>query len=215
MRYCYKCGNILDNEAVFCSKCGAKQNDESLEQEIVKTESAQKQHLRLSMLFLGIGTGLALLIFLISWAEYGIIFFFNGYLITKIGWILSFISLGIGTLMFVSKAIRNKGVLSNNKHIIVLPCVLIATSIAIIVSAIIINEAGQKTQPNYNDYDSDYIQNAFESCHSTAEHIQAIYSYDINNDNYLSEYELELFAKAHPRFVQDKVFMQWVDSHLG
>ena len=38
--------------------------------------------------------------------------------------------------------------------------------------------------------------------------------YDLNNDNYLSEYELELFAKAHPRFINDKQFVAWVESQL-
>ena len=67
-----------------------------------------------------------------------------------------------------------------------------------------------------NDFNDspEYYQNAFESCHSTYEHKQALYSYDINNDNHLSDYELELFAKAHPRFVNDKQFVAWVEDHL-
>lgn len=61
----------------------------------------------------------------------------------------------------------------------------------------------------------EYYQNTYESCHSTYQHKQALYSYDINNDNYLSEYELELFANAHPSFVQDKEFVAWVEGMLG
>ena len=60
----------------------------------------------------------------------------------------------------------------------------------------------------------EYYQNIYESCHSTYQHKQALYSYDINNDNYLSEYELELFANAHPRFALDKEFVAWVEGML-
>ena len=58
----------------------------------------------------------------------------------------------------------------------------------------------------------EYYQNTFESCHSTYQHKQALYSYDIDNDNHLSEYEIELFANAHPRFVLDKKFVAWVEG---
>ena len=76
---------------------------------------------------------------------------------------------------------------------------------------------GSSSMSSENDYDYDpeYYQDAYESCHSTYEHKQALYSYDIDNNNYLSEYELELFAKAHPRFVNDKQFVEWVENQLG
>ena len=62
---------------------------------------------------------------------------------------------------------------------------------------------------------SDFAQNPYESCHSTQEHIQAISSYDLNHDNYLPESELELFAEAHPRFINDEPFLAWAENHLG
>ena len=62
---------------------------------------------------------------------------------------------------------------------------------------------------------SDFAQNPYESCHSTQEHIQAIFSYDLNHDNYLPESELELFAEAHPRFINDEPFLAWAENHLG
>ena len=75
---------------------------------------------------------------------------------------------------------------------------------------------GNSSSSSGNGFDNspEYYQNAFESCHSTYEHKQALYSYDINNDNHLSDYELELFANAHPRFVNDKQFVAWVEDQL-
>jgi len=42
-------------------------------------------------------------------------------------------------------------------------------------------------------------------------HKQALYSYDLNNDNYISEYELALFSQSHPGFALDKAFVAWVE----
>lgn len=74
--------------------------------------------------------------------------------------------------------------------------------------------ACQKEDNTYIEDTPDYYQNIYESCHSTYEHKRALYSYDLNNDNYLSDYELELFAEAHPRFVLDEEFMAWVEDNL-
>lgn len=69
----------------------------------------------------------------------------------------------------------------------------------------------EPSSKNGNDF-PEYYQDMFESCHSTYEHKQAIYSYDIDGDNYLSAYETELFLKAHPRVGNDKQFMQWLET---
>lgn len=74
--------------------------------------------------------------------------------------------------------------------------------------------ACRKTDNIYNDGTPDYYQSSYGSCHSTYVHKRALYDYDLNNDNYLSDYELELFAEAHPRFVLDEEFMSWVEDNL-
>lgn len=69
-------------------------------------------------------------------------------------------------------------------------------------------KTGSTSSNGYDYYDSpDYYQNTYESCHSTYEHKQAIYSYDLNDDNYLSEYEIDLFLQAHPNVFNDKQFV--------
>lgn len=92
--------------------------------------------------------------------------------------------------------------------------VIISLLVCLCVCLCSCGSSSRSSSSNY-DYSPEYYQNAFESCHSTQEHKQAIYSYDLNNDNYLSEYELELFAKAHPRFVNDKPFVAWAETRLG
>ena len=83
----------------------------------------------------------------------------------------------------------------------------------ILVISELINTANKTASSDYyySSTAEDY-QYAFESCHSTYEHKQALFSYDINNDNYLSSYEAELFLNAHPRVTNDKQFMNWVES---
>lgn len=74
--------------------------------------------------------------------------------------------------------------------------------------------ACRETNNTYIEDTPDYYEDLYESCHSTYEHKRALYSYDLNDDNYLSDYELELFAEAHPRFVLDEEFMAWVENML-
>ena len=99
-----------------------------------------------------------------------------------------------------AKLLRNKNILI----VFVIVGVLIIFSLFAFI--------GKEPSSN-NVYDSpEYYQDMFESCHSTYEHKQAIYSYDIDGDNYLSAYETELFLKAHPRVGNDKQFMQWLET---
>ena len=67
----------------------------------------------------------------------------------------------------------------------------------------------------YSDHsysDPGYIRDTYESCCSTSKHKQAIYSYDVNNDNSISAQEMELFLSAHPNAVNDKPFMAWLEA---
>lgn len=50
---------------------------------------------------------------------------------------------------------------------------------------------------------------------TSAIHKQVRNSYDLNNDNYISEYELALFSQSHPGFALDKAFVAWVEKRLG
>lgn len=96
-------------------------------------------------------------------------------------------------------------------------CVLIALSLIIAG----ITKISDSYESNKNDYpdsyydDPGYIRDTYESCCSTAKHKQAIYSYDLNNDNSISAYEMDLFLKAHPNAVNDKQFMAWLESQVG
>ena len=54
-----------------------------------------------------------------------------------------------------------------------------------------------------------------QSCHSTEEHIRALYTFDFDQNNYIDEDELDLFLSAHPRVYNDTGFNEWVESgHL-
>lgn len=195
---CSKCGHELKNGTEFCSNCGEKQ-DNSLKDERNELPQSQQKNLRLPIILLSAGVGLALLTFF-SW---------NGF-----GWIVSFLFTVLGFKLFLldlKKRDNKKGIKSQIiaavSSITVIPIVLISSAV--------INGAKQSTSSKsyYTYYNSpSYIQNAFESCHSTAEHTQALYSYDLNNDNTISGYEMELFFKAHPRAANDKLFMKWLES---
>jgi hypothetical protein len=208
--FCAKCGHELKNGAEFCSNCGEKQ-DNSLTEERNELPQSQQKDLRLPIILLSAGVGLALLIFLISWIGYGRIYFFNGYRITSIGWIVSFLFTVLGfvlLLLDLKKRDNKKGIKSQ----IIAAVSLITVIPIVLISSAVINGAKQTTSSKSYYNSPSYIQNAFESCHSTAEHKQALYSYDLNNDNTISGYEMELFFKAHPRAANDKLFMKWLES---
>ena len=88
--YCSKCGNQLREGSEFCPQCGEQQNHSQQRVETELTVPSQKKNSKLPIILLSIGAGLSLLIFLISWIAYGKVYFFNGYAITMIGWIVSF-----------------------------------------------------------------------------------------------------------------------------
>lgn len=90
---------------------------------------------------------------------------------------------------------------------------LVAILAVVLLCSAFLNGAGSGSSSDVSS--SDFAQNPYESCHSTQEHIQAIYSYDLNHDNYLSESELELFAEAHPQFIHDEPFLAWAENRLG
>ena len=62
--FCSKCGHELKNGAEFCSNCGEKQ-DNSLKEERNELPQSQQKDLRLPIILLSAGVGLARLIFLI------------------------------------------------------------------------------------------------------------------------------------------------------
>lgn len=209
--YCSKCGNKIEDGSEFCPKCREKQNNTSSKAGEELTALSKEKNAKLPIILLSIGAGLSLLIFLISWMGYGKVYFFNGYTITMIGWIVSFVLIALGIIFAITGLVKSNKK-TNIKRQIIAVVSLVAVLPMVLVCSAIIN--GEKESSGYSSYMSspESIQNAFESCHSTAEHKQAIYSYDIDNDNYLSEYELELFFDAHPRLVNDKPFMNWLES---
>ena len=209
--YCSKCGNQLREGSEFCPQCGEQQNHSQQRVETELTVPSQKKNSKLPIILLSIGAGLSLLIFLISWIAYGKVYFFNGYAITMIGWIVSFALTGAGIVLSVLNFIKG-GRKTRMKRQLISIVSLVAVIPVILICSSVINGGSKSSSSTYYSPSSNDIQNAYESCHSTAEHKQAIFSYDINNDNYLSSYELELFAKAHPRFVNDKEFMAWMES---
>ena len=209
--YCSKCGNKIEDDSEFCPKCGEKQNNTSSKVGDELTVLSKEKNAKLPIILLSIGVGLSLLIFLISWIGYGKVYFFNGYAITTIGWIASFVLIALGIIFVITGLVKGDKKINIKRQIIAVVSLVAVLPIVLICSAVINGEEKSSSSSSYLS-SPEYIQNTFESCHSTAEHKQAIYSYDLNNDNYLSDYELELFFDAHPRLVQDKQFIQWVES---
>lgn len=208
--YCSKCGQAVAETDKVCSACGNTLNEAAT----AHTKPAKTKNT--SLILLGIGVGIAILICVISIVEYGKIYFFDGYAITKFAWITAIGCALCGLIAFVKNIITfGISTLFANEKGRFFTAVLL---ICVIPAIFLFSSLGKTNGSSGTDYDylddPNYYQNTFESCHSTYEHKQALYSYDINSDNYLSEYELELFAKAHPRFVQDKAFVAWVESML-
>ena len=204
--YCSKCGKPLQAGAEFCPHCGARL-------EAPSREPLQRERFpKLPGVLLSIGVGLTLLIFLISWSVYGRVYFFDGYAITGIGWSLSFGLSAAGILLAVIFLAKG-GPYGNLRRQLALLGALVAILAVVLLCSAFLNGAGSGSSSDVSS--SDFAQNPYESCHSTQEHIQAIYSYDLNHDNYLSESELELFAEAHPRFINDEPFLAWAENHLG
>lgn len=209
--YCSKCGNKIEDGSEFCPKCGEKQNNPSSKVRDELAVLSKEKNAKLPIILLSIGAGLSLLIFLISWIGYGKVYFFNGYAITTIGWIVSFVLIALGIIFAIIGLVRSNKKTNIKRQIIAVVSLIAVLPIVLICSAVINGEEKSSSSSSYLS-SPEYIQNTFESCHSTEEHIQAIYSYDLDNDNYLSDYELELFFDAHPRLVNDKQFIQWVES---
>lgn len=210
--FCSRCGNKIADGSEFCPECGKKQNNAPSKAGDELTVLSKEKNAKLPIILLSIGAGLSLLIFLISWIGYGKVYFFNGYAITTIGWIVSFVLIALGIIFAITGLVKSKK--TNIKRQIIAVVSLVAVlPIVLICSAVINGEEKSSSSSSYLN-SPEYIQNTFESCHSTEEHIQAIYSYDLDNDNYLSDYELELFFDAHPRLVNDKRFIEWVEETL-
>lgn len=206
---CSTCGSQIQDGLEFCPQCGEKQNSSSPQNEL--TAPSRKKNAKSPIVLLAMGAGLSLLIFLISWIAYGRVYFFNGYPITMIGWIISF-ALTVGGIVLSVLSFVKGGRKSGIKRQLIATFSLVSIVPIILVCSAVINREQKSSRTTYYSPSSHDIQNAFESCHSTAEHKQALYSYDLNNDGYPSQSELELFAKAHPRFVNDKAFVAWAES---
>ena len=213
--FCSKCGNELPEGSVFCPSCGKRAEippserylNKSICSKVIDT-AKKKENLCFTLMIFGALT--ALLLITLSWLLYGRIYFFKGsYLITKIFWIAAILLVGTGFLIFVTS--RKNCETQNSFRQWITAAVSLFIVLAVPFYNLFFSSSGTKTTATYS---SEYIQNTFESCHTTAEHIQAIYSYDLNGDHYLSEYELELFFDAHPRVVNDKQFLEWVETTL-
>lgn len=166
------------------------------------------------LILLGIGVGLALLVCVISVSLYGEIYFFNGYNITKIAWIviLGCIITGLIGFFTTGENICNRSVI---RYITVSLCAFISFGVLSIVVGNLLNDSPKNNSYSGYSQDPDYVRNTYESCCTTAKHKQVLYSYDINNDNSISGYEMELFLNAHPRAVNDKAFVNWMKSKTG
>lgn len=128
-----------------------------------------------------------------------------------IGWIVSFALIGVGIVLSILSLKKDERRTGMKRQIIAIASLVSVLPVVLVCSAVINGEKkSSSSSPYYNSPSA--IRDAFESCHSTAEHMQAIYSYDIDNDNYLSQYELELFFDAHPRLVNDKKFIEWMET---
>lgn len=210
--FCSKCGQPVSEDDNVCRMCGNVLNTTTY-----NGCNKQAKASNAPLILLGIGVGIAILVCAISLIGYGRIYFFDGYAITKFAWIAAIGCALCGVIAFIKDIIAFglSALIENEKKRFVAAVLLIC----VIPAIFIFSSIGKTSSHSGSDYDylddPDYYQNTFESCHSTYEHKQALYSYDLNNDNYLSQYELELFAKAHPRFVQDKAFVAWVEDQLG
>jgi len=210
--FCSKCGQPISEDDNVCRMCGNVLNSAA-----PTVHNKQAKTRNTSLILLGIGVGIAILVCAISLIGYGRIYFFDGYDITSYAWIAAIGCALCGVIAFIKDIIAFglSTLIENEKKRFVAAVLLICVIPAIFIFSSI-GKASSHSGSDYNYLDDpDYYQNTFESCHSTYEHKQALYSYDLNNDNYLSQYELELFAKAHPRFVQDKAFVAWVEDQLG
>lgn len=210
--FCSKCGQPVSEDDNVCRMCGNVLNSTA-----PTVHNKQAKTRNTSLILLGIGVGIAILVCAISLIGYGRIYFFDGYDITSYAWIAA-IGCTLGGLIIFIKNIITFGVstlLENEKKRFIVAVLLIC----VIPAIFILSAIGKTSRSSGSDYnylnDPNYYQNAFESCHSTYEHKQAIYSYDLNDDNSISKYEIELFLKAHPRVTNDKQFMDWMESRVG
>ncbi len=202
---CVKCGNPVDDRTAFCTVCGTANpgtqpvNFQSVPQSAGKPATSMNILSLGAILLLGLGAAIALFIFLFSWLMYGKIYFFDGFIITILGWVVSFAATGIGMLVAVVSFVVNGK--NGDKGLLIVTAVLMVVVPVVLLCSGIINGI-KESEDSDDDYTYTDYADIIESCHSTSEHIQAIYSYDLNNDNYLSEYELSLFAEAHQGLYQ-------------
>jgi uncharacterized membrane protein (DUF485 family) len=89
----------------------------------VKAKSRKPAILILPIVLMIFGAIVALTAFLISWLEYDRVYFFNGFLITKIAWIVAFTTIPLGFIMsLIVRNARKKWI----KYLLVfLTCVLV------------------------------------------------------------------------------------------
>ena len=210
--FCPRCGQAITAQDEFCKMCG-----HNLGKATTTSYNEEAKMSNASMVLLGMGVAIAVLICVISIGAYGRVYFFDGYAITKFAWIAAIGCVVCGLVAFVKDILAYgiSALLEDDKIRFCAAVLLICVIPAIFLFAPT-KKTGSISSNGYDYYDSpDYYQNTYESCHSTYEHKQAIYSYDLNDDNYLSEYEIDLFLKAHPNVFNDKQFMEWVEDHLG
>jgi len=211
--FCPKCGKPITGQDEFCRMCG-----HDLGRTTTASYSEEAKIRNVSIALLGIGVTIAILICVISVGTYGKVYFFDGYAITKFAWIAAIGCAVCGLIAFI-KDILTCGIstlFEDDKNRL-----LAAVSLICVIPAIFIfSSFGKASSSAGNSYDygyydtPDYYQNTYESCHSTYEHKQAIYSYDLDNDNSISKYEMELFLKAHPKVTNDKQFMEWMKNRV-
>lgn len=208
--FCPKCGAVVPEQDQFCRRCGNKFFDKH------EPPRSSYQKSNTSIIFLAIGVSIAVLICIISIALYGKVYFFDGFQITAIAWVLAIVSVIIGACAF-AKEVASYGFsdfFAQEKSRFFTALILIAAIPAIFLFSSL-GKPSSSSNGNSGYYDNpQYYQDTFESCHSTYEHKQAIYSYDLDNDNTISEYEMELFLKAHPKATNDKQFMAWLKSRV-
>jgi len=197
---CPNCGVSAEIGAEYCAMCGS-----SLETVQPREDAPEnKIFTRLSVILSIIGVGLSLLIFIISWACYDKVYFFNGYGITKVGWIVSFAALAAGIVLFIIGIAKRRHHAKNLKRRIIVIGALVLFFAAIMIASAIINKA---YEDRYS-YTPTYTP-SFGSCHTTQEHIIAIHYYDFDGDNSISGFEMEAFIDDHPGIGYDQGFIDY------